>query len=100
MTEGRLNRVREPRRSFWQDRTGHKVDLLLEREGNLLPMEIKAGQTVSPDFYRGLDFFATLTGLGEKGRNRGWVVYGGDLPREKGPWRVIPWRHLEETGEV
>ena len=98
--KGRLNRGREPRLSFWQDRTGHEIDLLLERERDLLPVEIKAGQTVSPDFFRGLDFFATLTGLGEKGRNRGWVVYGGDLPREKGPWRVIPWRHLEETGEV
>ena len=98
--KGRLNRGQEPRLSFWQDRTGHEVDLLLERKGNLLPMEIKAGQTVSPDFYRGMDFFATLTGLGEKGRNRGWVVYGGDIPREKGPGRVIPWRHLEETGEV
>ena len=100
MTEGRLNRVREPRRSFWQDRTGHKVDLLLEREGDLLPMEIKAAQTVSPDSFRGLDSFATPTGPGGKDRNGGGVATGGDLPREKGPGRVIPWRQLEETGAV
>ena len=29
--KGRLNRGPEPRLSFWQDRTGHEADLLLER---------------------------------------------------------------------
>ena len=90
--KGRLNRRLEPRLSFWQDRTGHEVDLLLERGNRILPVEVKAGKTVASDFFRGLDFWSILSGPAEEG----WIVYGGTPPRTKGPWRVVPWTGVWE----
>jgi predicted AAA+ superfamily ATPase len=91
--KSRLNRALEPRLSFWQDRTGHEVDLILERGDKVLPVEVKAGKTVVPDYFRGLDFWGTMTGRKEEG----WIVYGGEEPRIKGRWRVVPWKGLGES---
>lgn len=91
--KSRLNRGLDPRLSFWQDRTGHEVNLLLERGDKLLPVEVKAGKTVVPDYFQILDFWGTMTGRKEKGG----IVYGGAEPGIKGPWRVVPWKRLGKS---
>jgi len=39
---------------FWRDRSGHEVDFILEREGKLLALEIKAGSQVTTNDATGL----------------------------------------------
>ena len=42
---------------FWRDRSGREVDFILEREGRLVALEIKAGSIVSGDDTAGLRAF-------------------------------------------
>lgn len=55
---------------FYRDSTGNEVDLVLERGRNLALMEIKSGQTVTRQFFQGLDKFTRISG----DRVRGGVV--------------------------
>lgn len=60
---------------FWQDKTGREVDLLLEQPGGeLLALEVKAGFTLSPDYFRQLNYWRGLSGTPAE---RAYVVYAG-----------------------
>jgi hypothetical protein len=39
---------------FWRDNTGNEVDLLIDRAGELWPVEMKSGATMQRDWLRGL----------------------------------------------
>lgn len=87
------HRAIEPRLSFWQDRSGHEVDLLVERKSRTTPVEIKAGRTVTPDFFKGLELWRKMAGSDS---GEGIVVYGGELPQEReSGWHVLPWRRID-----
>jgi uncharacterized protein len=58
---------------FWRDSAGHEVDALLDFGTRRLPVEIKAGQTLAGDVFRGLDYYLELAGGGT-----GVLVYSGD----------------------
>jgi hypothetical protein len=46
---------------YWRDKTGNEVDVLIDRAGKLTAMELKAGETISTDFFKGLDYFSSLS---------------------------------------
>ena len=60
---------------FWRDRTGHEVDLVIDDGTRLLPVEIKAGLTLSGGLYDGLDWFCAR---GDPAADHGVMVYGGE----------------------
>ena len=37
---------------FWRGSTGNEIDVIVEEGNNLIPVEIKAGQTVTTDFFK------------------------------------------------
>jgi hypothetical protein len=39
---------------FWRDNIGNEIDLLIERAGELWPVEMKSGATFQPEWLRGL----------------------------------------------
>jgi predicted AAA+ superfamily ATPase len=80
---------------FWRDRSGHEVDLLLERGSTVVPIEVKSGQTVAPDFFTGLRRFRELAGAEA---DRPWVVYGGEQGQSRGEAEVLPWREIARLG--
>lgn len=45
---------------YWRDKTGNEVDVLLDKAGKLTVMELKAGETISQDFFKGLQYFSSL----------------------------------------
>ncbi|MDX8409331.1 MAG: DUF4143 domain-containing protein, partial [Mariprofundales bacterium] len=45
---------------YWRDQSGLEVDLIIERGDRLMPVEIKSGQTMTPDFFKGLMRWQTL----------------------------------------
>ena len=70
----RLNRGEEPDMWFYRNATGTvEVDLLLERDGRLFPLEIKCSSTYSNKMGRHLAEFAAMVPAAEKG----FVVYSG-----------------------
>jgi hypothetical protein len=42
---------------FWRDRSGHEVDFILEQDGKLVALEIKAGSTVTSAAAAGIRAF-------------------------------------------
>ncbi len=76
---------------YWRDKTGNEVDILTENAGVLQAIELKAGETVSQDYFKGLNYFSGLeTGAVEKS-----VIYGGNQEQTRSNGiRVIPWDKL------
>lgn len=68
------NQGQKPPIYFWQDKTGREVDLLVETNGKLIPIEIKAGQTMRPDYFDQLAYWNQLSGNSSE---NSFVVYGG-----------------------
>ena len=77
---------------FWRDRSGHEVDLLIDHGSHLSPLEVKAGQTVNKDFFKGLAFWQRLAG---ETAGKAWLIYGGDVPQMRSNVTVLPWFQME-----
>ncbi len=76
-----------PRLSFYRDSAGNEVDVVIESGHDLVLVEIKAGQTVSRDYFKGLDRFAGVAGERIKG---GMVIFGGQKAQRRSSWEVWP----------
>lgn len=77
------NAAEEPNLTFWRDSTGNEVDLISYSGGTAHAYEIKSGATYSPDFFKGLNKWSTLSGAT---REECSVIYGGttNLKTSKG----------------
>ncbi len=76
---------------FWRDRSGHEVDLLIDHGTHLSPLEIKSGQTINKDYFKGLDFWRKLAG---ETAGKAWLVYGGDARQNRSDITVLPWHEI------
>jgi len=83
------NRGNEPDVYFWRDSTGHEVDFLVEQGQELIPIEIKSGETVVSDSTKGLDFWRSLPG---QDKCRAVLVYGGDSSYMRRNIAVTSWQ--------
>lgn len=93
MLKAQLNRGQAMDLFFWRDSQGLEVDLLVERSGDLNPIEVKSGQTVAQDFFQGLARWSALSGNPDR---PGWLVYGGDRSFRHGSVDIVPWQKLPE----
>jgi len=76
---------------FWRDRTGREIDLVFERGQRIVAIEAKAGETVTPEFFRHLDVFRELAGdLPVTSA----VVFGGSETGQRKGVNLIPWWRL------
>ena len=88
----RLHRGQFPGVSFYRDRRGLEVDLLVERSDALLAVEVKSGETVASDCFSGLTQIASKTRLARAHRRpEPIVVYAGSLRQERAEGLLLPW---------
>lgn len=87
----RFNDARLPNITFFRDRAGHEVDIIVEDGPALLPIEIKSSQTASPDFSRSIEYFSAL--FPGQVRNA-LVVYDGNEAAVMGRSEFIHWKAL------
>jgi len=97
----RYNEGRPSNLYFWRDHVGNEVDLLLDHAGQLTPIEIKSGATLSSSLYDSLKRFAAIA---SKSSAPGRLIYGGDRSsdRKEGPahsWRQFKQPHWRESFE-
>jgi uncharacterized protein len=90
------NSGKEPPLTFWRDKTGHEIDLLVESGNDLYPVEIKSGQTISKDFFRGLDYFNDLSNQPER---QSTLIYGGDKDQKWHDIRIKSWQNISACNE-
>lgn len=87
----RLNAGETAEMYFYRDSEGNEVDLLLPTGGKLQAIEIKAGATVNPDYFKGLKTFAAHHPQALSG---GSVLFGGIDGQSRSDWPVYSWRQL------
>ncbi|MBA3954269.1 ATP-binding protein [Candidatus Dependentiae bacterium] len=83
------NRARLPNLYFWRDSHGHEVDCIIEKGIQLIPVEIKAGKTVSSDYFTALQYWYRLS---EAEQPNGFVVYGGLENQKRNYATVLSWK--------
>ena len=82
---------------FWRDRSGHEIDLLIDQGAYLLPLEIKSGQTINRDYFKGLDFWRKLAG---ETTGQAWLIYGGGTRQTRSDVSVLPWCEMDSESIV
>ncbi len=77
---------------FWRDKTGNEIDLLVDIEPELLPVEIKSSKTYSREFKSSILSWLNLKGNTSK---KGFVIYRGkDVVGRKSTVTAVPWWYL------
>ena len=90
----RFNQGKRGNLFFYRDSKGHEVDLLLAEGPDLFPIEIKAGMTVTRDFFKGLAYFARV--FPDNLPRGGGLVYGGEDAQKRSDVTVVPFYQLYE----
>jgi predicted AAA+ superfamily ATPase len=76
---------------YWRDKTGNEVDVLIDAAGKLTAVELKAGETISSDFFKGLNYFSSL----HKKRIQQLLIYGGKQEQKRSSGTIVkPWDKL------
>ena len=86
----RLHRGQRSNLHFYRDSNGNEVDLLLTQGGGLFPMEIKSGQTLNPDYFKGLQNFAALFPLPQGAA----LIYAGAQRQDRHAIKARPYTAL------
>lgn len=91
--KGRFNAHHLNDLSFWRDNKGNEVDFIVEREGGLLPIEVKSGQTVNADYFKGLNYWKGLAGDEASGSA---VLFAGDVSQSRSNVDIYGWRDIDK----
>ena len=89
----RYNRGGKAHFFFYRDSNGNEVDLLLQAGPDLFPVEIKSGETIAPDFFKGLSNFSKISP--ELTRGAG-LVYGGSEQQKRSLAEIWPIVRMHE----
>ena len=79
---------------FWSEHAGNEIDLLLEHNNGLVPIEIKSGKTLSESFFKGLKHFRRLA---PKEYKHSYLIYGGTRSQVRETCNVIAWKRLSDS---
>jgi uncharacterized protein len=96
-TRGRRNNL-----AFYRDGKGNEVDMVMETGADAFPIKIKAGATITPDYFKGLKSFekvvtATAGPLSVTGGSG--LIYRGSEKQTRVNTRTYPFYAIEETLE-
>ena len=91
LRKNHLNQGKRPAFYFWRDSNGNEVDLIIETGKGLMPVEIKAGQTLNRDFFSGLQRWMHTAG---DLAHTPTLVYGGTNNTEHNGIQIKSWNRL------
>ncbi|MCA0230424.1 MAG: ATP-binding protein [Bacteroidetes bacterium] len=91
--KNQLNQNLSPKNYFWNVSGSHEIDLLLDKGGRLLPIEIKSSRTISNHFFDGLTYFQALSGSLP---TESYLIYGGDEVQKRSSAQVLSWKNLRD----
>ena len=92
-----VHRGRIPRISFFKDRKGREVDLVIERGSDVCAVEVKSGQTPSSDYFTGVTRALPDLQAGPHGESlpvRSVVVYAGAASQKRTAGHLVSWSRI------
>ena len=75
---------------YFRDNVGNEIDVICDHGIQLDALEIKAGQTVAQDFFKGFTYLAKLT----DSIRHSCIIYGGDKNFNQRGVQVTSWRNM------
>ena len=67
--------------------SGHEIDVVADHGSHSIGIELKAGMTVIPEFFKGLTYWQSLTKY-----DKCYLIYGGEETQKRSNGiEVIPW---------
>ena len=81
------NRGKRSNLYFYRDSNGNEIDLIYSIGHHILPIEIKSGQTITGNYFRGLKKFHSL--FSERITGPSLLVYAGETEQLRGETKVI-----------
>lgn len=91
LIKSRLNNGLRPNVYFWRDNKGIEIDCIIENGNNIIPAEIKSGNTFNQDYFKNINYWNNLSGNIPE---NSWVVYGGDITRSTKDGTLLSWNEL------
>ena len=92
----RFNRGQKNNLSFWRDNVGHEIDLIFQYGNNLIPVEIKSGQTVTSEYFEGLKFWEKINP-----NSSGYIIYGGASKQKRSDGiEILPFYSIKGLNET
>ncbi|MBN1973038.1 MAG: ATP-binding protein [Sedimentisphaerales bacterium] len=82
---------RQPAMYYLRDSNNNEIDLVIEHGPKIVPIEIKSGQTINSEFFKGLEYWRRVTGQADCPAA---LIYGGDTPNVYKNIKIIPWYML------
>jgi uncharacterized protein len=82
----------KPSLSFLRDSNQNEIDLIIEIAGKVIPLEIKASQTMSSNYFEMLTWFQEQT----HNKQEAVVVYGGIENQTRAKGKVVSWHKLDK----
>lgn len=87
------NQGQTTRAFFWRDNVGNEIDLLIEKGNDITVAEIKSGQTIKDDFFKGLKFMEKYAQNYQLSK---YLIYGGEQTRKQYTSQVLSWKDLDQ----
>lgn len=94
----RFNQGKRSNLYFYRDSKGNEVDLLFVKGSEIFPIEIKAGMTITRDYFKGLKHIA---GVFPNDMPRGGgLVYSGDQTQQRTGIKIVSVSRLRELFDL
>jgi uncharacterized protein len=75
---------------YWRDKTGHEIDVIIDKGNKVIPIEIKASKTIQENFFKGIKYWNTL-----RNDTQGIVLYAGEVEQVRtGNLRIENWKNF------
>jgi len=84
------NKAIDPRIYYWRDKIGNEIDCLIDRAGHTISIEIKAGKTITVDYFKGLRYWQKISNASS---SNSLLVYGGDSEQKRSNARIVNWQN-------
>ena len=82
----RYNLGKRDNLNFFRDSSGNEIDVIYNISHNLLPIEIKSGQTITSDYFKGLKKFKKYFPDLPYGQ---LIIYAGDTSQNRTDVKII-----------
>lgn len=84
------NMAIQPPLYFWRDINERvEVDCLIDKASTLIPIEIKSGQTIQPQFFDALDKWNVIANADP---SKSYIIYAGDASQKRSKGHIIGWQ--------
>ena len=94
--KGRLNQGLQPSLYHYRETSGIEFDLLYEKNGRLIPLEVKSSRTISSSFFKAFRLLEKREELKRRLEGKGYITYAGDQTQIRQTVTVLSWDRLSD----